>query len=1170
MPSAPTLTDEQAKALRTRDTSIALAAGAGCGKTFVLSERFLSHLEKDPEALHKVAELRQLIAITFTDAAAREMRRRIRQKCYDRSVNATTRAAQDDWHKLLRAIEAARVSTIHAFCASLLREHAVAAGLDPMFGVLEQGAADVLESEVLDDVLRARLSERDATTMTLAAAFGLSRLKEQLAELVKHRHDDAFRDWQSKSADELVSKWRDCHEHVALPAALEDLAALPEVPRILELLQSVTPPANKEKFIAARADLLELLPRLATGDLADTDLPEIRSAAMIQGICSAKDWPTAEMFAAYRDACKGFRDAFDKKSPKPFDPDAARAAAELGLQLLTLAADVAAEYERAKARAGKLDFDDLLARAHGLLTDAEHAALRKELSKDLQLLLVDEFQDTDRIQVELVEALCGEVEDGKLFFVGDMNQSIYRFRGAQPDVFRKLRSRIPELGRLPLTKNFRSQPAILNFVNALFVESLGKEEYQPLRPNRQQITPEPAIEFLWTITPDKRNRKIPGSVQEARTQEARRIARRLRELIDSETPIIADASASSGTRAVRPGDVAILFRALSDVALYETALREYGLDYYLVGGHAFYAQQEIFDVLNLLRSIASPADEISLAAVLRSPFFSLLDETLYWLADSAGSLNNGLFGNELPKELSTDERLKATAAAATLASLRERKDSLPITTLLQEALARTGYDAALLGEFLGERKLANLNKLLEQARTADSGNVLDLTGFIAQLAEFVAREPKEALAATLSESADVIRLMTIHQSKGLEFPLVILPDVDRKSDFRGPSAALDPDLGPVVAPPADDEIDNPSTTGIDLYRTIEKRADAEERKRLFYVATTRAADYLILSSSLAGYDPDELESDWTKLLAERFDIASTGEFRGTLPPGYETPHVRVTNTDPVTDFKPIGASRGADLVAIVQDARDLAASGGGVIPPDVGHLEPDATARVQYSVSRLSGKLVRPDSRELPWAPILDPEAVDPLTFGTMVHAALQRVPLAGKLAIAPLCEQLATERVLRNSGRAAEDATSMLEHFVASPRWEAITAAKTVHRELEFLLVWPPEATRTNTEPGSTGRYLQGYFDCIYQDAAGWHLIDYKTNDVTAAKVPRESARYEMQMLVYALALESALGEPPVELVLHFLRPGVEHKFPWNDDMRRRCVELVEEAMHEPSLSDM
>ena len=197
MTSTATLTDEQAKALYTRDTSIALAAGAGCGKTFVLSERFLSHLDRDSKLVQEAAQLHQLIAITFTDAAAREMRRRIRQKCYERSQTAPTKESQDAWLKLLRAIEAARVSTIHAFCASLLRQHAVDAGLDPSFGVLEQGAADVLVSEVIDDVLRARLAALDRTTMELAASSGLSKLKEQLRDLLKYRHDDGFHEWRN-------------------------------------------------------------------------------------------------------------------------------------------------------------------------------------------------------------------------------------------------------------------------------------------------------------------------------------------------------------------------------------------------------------------------------------------------------------------------------------------------------------------------------------------------------------------------------------------------------------------------------------------------------------------------------------------------------------------------------------------------------------------------------------------------------------------------------------------------------------------------------------------------------------------------------------------------------------------------------------------------------------
>jgi ATP-dependent helicase/nuclease subunit A len=1148
MASAPTLTDEQALALHTRDTSIALAAGAGCGKTFVLSERFLSHLDQDPSFIEHAAELHQLIAITFTDAAAREMRRRIRQKCYDRSQTAPTKESQDAWLKLLRAIEAARVSTIHSFCTSLLRQHAVEAGLDPTFGVLEQGAADVLESEVIDDVLRERLAALDATTMDLAAASGLSRLKDQLRELLKYRHADTFRQWRSTTPDELVAVWHDSYQNAVLPEMLAELGRSPAAATMLRLLASHA--ATKKSFVAARDALLDQLPRLAAGELGIDALAALRPSIGVQGICNAKDWPAQEVFDQYKQAAATLRGDLDKCLKLRFDPAAAQSAAELGLKLLDLAQVAAEHYERAKSTAGKLDFDDLLYHAKELLTGEEHAALRERLSKDLRLLLVDEFQDTDSLQVELVRALCGDVTDGKLFFVGDVFQSIYRFRGAEPEVFVNLRQQIPQPGQLPLTRNFRSQPAVLSFVNALFVKMLG-EGYQPLRPNRPQATAEPAIEFLWTITPDKR---ASGGKSDAREQEARRIARRLRQFLETEEPIIADAKADGGKRPLQLGDVAILFRALSDVALYETALRDYDLDYYLVGGHAFYAQQEIFDVLNLLRAVASGADEISLAGVLRSPFFSLADETLFWLVESAGSLNDGLFADEFPQELSTAERLKVVAAAETLRYLREHKDSLPITTLLDEALARTGYDAALLAEFLGERKLANLGKLLEQARSADSAGVLDLAGFISQLAEFVSREPKEALAATLSESANVIRLMTIHQAKGLEFPLVIVADVDRKADFRAPAAALDPRLGPVVKPP-DDRDAEPTSTGIDLYRALEKRAEAEERKRLFYVAATRAADYLILSSSLAGYDANELDSDWTKLLAERFDLA-TGEMRGTLPAGFAVPQVRVVSSDPEIELKPHGASRGPDLLQIVEEARDLAGSGRGLIPTDIGPIEPDATARRQFSVSRLSGRLIHPDAHDAEAVPAAEADAIDALALGTFVHAALARMDLRGTGEILPLCEQIASERVVKNAARSLTLAAEMLTRFRDSQRCQAIAAAKAIHRELEFLLAWPPGVN------GAAGRYLQGFFDCVYQDArGGWHLVDYKTNDVTAAEVPAIAERYEMQMLLYALALERALGTPPVEIALHFLKPRVEHIFTWDDEARKRCITLVDEA---------
>jgi ATP-dependent helicase/nuclease subunit A len=929
-----------------------------------------------------------------------------------------------------------------------------------------------------------------------------------------------------------------------------EIAAEAPIGRIVELLRSVDPPREKPAFVEAKAELLKLLPRLAVGQATEQQVQTMRQLAGVQRICTAKDWPDKSDFDAYKTACKKMRDVIDKRLPQPFDPVAARRVAALGLSLLHLADEVARRYEGEKAARGKLDFDDQLALAYKLLT--EHAAVRERLSNGLELLLVDEFQDTDKLQVDLIKVLCGEaVHAGKLFFVGDFKQSIYRFRRAEPENFLNLQSSVPESGRLRLTENFRSQPAILHFVNALFCDAF--EDYEPLQAHRKQATAEPCVEFLWNLAPDKKgNHK--GAAERARRQEARWIARRLRQMINGKEELIVD-KVSGRPRPVQLGDVAILFRALSDVQYYEEALRECGLDYYLVGGHAFYSQQEIYDVLNLLRAVATPADEISLAGVLRSPFFSLADETLFWLVESAGSLNAGLHLDSLPHELSSEERAKAAAAAETIAYLRRIKDAVPIATLLVEAMSRTGYDAALLAEFLGERKLANLHKLLEQARAADRGGELDLDGFIAQLAQFTAEEPKEALAATAAESADVVRLMTIHYAKGLEFPLVVLPDLDRPPQFPRPPAALHPELGPLV-PAANDE-EKHSTTGMDLFRAIERREEGGERKRLLYVACTRAADYLILSSSLAAYD--ELKGDWMQLLAERFDL-ETGQLKGAIPKGYGKPRVRATLAEPATDSKSTGKSRGADVVRVLEEAHAMAERGEGVAPREAVPVPVDRSARQQFSVSRLTGRLVRYDPTDLATASEGAEDAaalVDPRGLGRLVHAVLERVDFRGENPIDTWCEQLASEHVLENAEEAAALAREMIARFAASSRWRELADATAVHPEVEFLLPWPPGGD------DNSGRYLQGYIDCLYQDRAGsWHLLDYKTNSVTAAQCPGEAGQYEMQMGVYAIAAEQALGEPPVELVLHFLRPGAEHAFAWHDAARSKTIQLVNDAI--------
>jgi ATP-dependent helicase/nuclease subunit A len=1158
------LTLEQSNAVSRRDVSVALSAGAGCGKTHVLTERFLSHI--DPTT-GEAARLGQLIAITFTDAAAREMRSRIRKACYDRLQSpGLSELQQNEWLRLLRELDTARVSTIHAFCTSLLRAHAAEAGLDPTFDVLEQGEADVLRLNVMDDVLRNRLDQRDDDTLDLAATFTLARLKDQLATLIGRRHEPAFANWLAETdddfavnTDEMIAAWKWSHDSEAFQNCVREIAAGAPIDEIVEMLGGVEP--EKPQFRDAKAELLDLLPKLKSGNIGLAEIERISKFARVRSLqgpyfCTAKDWGNSkEVCQRYGKLCESLRKCIDESNILPWNEAAAREAAELGLKLLRLANAVVAEYQHRKSARGKLDFDDQLALAHRLLADPKNMALRKELSADLQLLLVDEFQDTDPLQIELVKLICGEgFDQGRLFFVGDFKQSIYRFRGAQPPEFLRLRGEVPPAGQLPLTINFRSQPGILNFVNSLFRDEFS--EYERLRPHRDSAADQPAVEFLWTITPDK-NSGSRGAREAARRKEAERIARRLCDLLDpeNEATLILDKETGEPRR-VKPGDIAILFRALSDVRVCEEALRDEGLDYYLVGGHAFYAQQEIYDVLNLLRAVASNADEVSLAGVLRSPFFSLADETLFWLVESAGSLNAGLFAENLPTQLSNEEHAKVQAAAATIAHLRSIKDRVPIAALLNDALNRTGYDATLVSEFLGERKLANLQKLVEQARAAD-GAELDLNGFIVELTEFITRPPQEPLASTCQETAEVIRLMTIHRAKGLEFPVVVVPDLDRAPNFKGPIAALDMQLGPLVQPPLEGD-DEKFETGMSLFIAREKVHELEERKRLLYVACTRAADYLILSSSLQSLD--EPASDWMELIARRFNLA-TGEFLATLPKDYEAPAVFVGD-EPEPNGAQNRRTRGPDLLKVLEQAHHLAEEGQGVVPRGVEVIRVNADARRQFSFSRLTGQIIRGDSppsiSPLVGGPLTEATpTVDPRGLGTLVHDLLARVNLSDPASIAEWAEHLAPGHIFQDAEEASRAAADLVTRFAASKRGRAIANSESAQHEVEFILAWPGDTAANN------GSYLRGYIDCLYVNSDGQLiLVDYKTDNIPPEAVPRAAERYVMQLYVYAMAAERALGEPPAKLVLHFLRPGTEHTFEWNDVARRKATEMVNDAI--------
>ena len=907
--SGPRLTAEQERPLLVRGASVALSAGAGCGKTTVLTARFLRALE-GPDRI----SLRSIVAVTFTEKAARELRQRIRAVCRERLRNATDEDAPR-WRAIARGLEAAPVSTFHEYCSGLLKRHAEQAGVDPEFTVLD----DTLKRPILDDALSRAVrrwnAEQNEDLIALGIEFGLARLRDALATLATRRDADELADWTDTTPEDVFSRWRAVWEAATRPELLRrfvmDSAA---VGRLLEENET-----NHSVMRTRRIDVLDALQRVETATDAVAFLELIQTDAKVQGGGNAKSWPSPEVYAGIRDGFSALRKAAGSVLERlRIDEPTSLRGADLGRRLARLAIDVRRGFNADKHARGSLDFDDLLVKTRDLLRS--HPEVLSEASgPPVKLVLVDEFQDTDPVQSEVLRRLGGAAfTSGGVFVVGDFKQSIYRFRGAQPEIFKQLRAELPEAGRLVLSENFRSAPGILSFVNALFAEAFP--------PDRPRLVPGPnarsaagrAVEFLWAEDApidEEPTRKKP-SADERRETEALWIARVIRARLD-EGWLIVDPR-SKQVRRAGAGDVALLFRALTNLAPYEQALEAEGLDYHVVGGSTFYSQQEVQDLVNVLSIIEDPLDEVSLAGALRGPFFGLSDEGLFWLS---GVEQRGLWeaieNLEDVAQLSPADRRNAARAARLLERWRGLKDNIPIAALLNTVLDESGFEAALLGERLGDRKRANARKFVRLARRFDAAGTYSLGHFVDKLKRDLREPPREGEAATTDEQGDSVRLMSIHQAKGLEFPIVFVPDLNRKRGGSHDAVTFDPALGPLVRPSATPDPDGEGTEpqkarslGWTIFEEREKAEDEAEALRLFYVAVTRARDRLVLS---AGVGPDaKPDAAALKLLGERFD-RGTGGCTAVLPKDWEVPDIGVIRECPPATQPPRGRRRRPNL-----------------------------------------------------------------------------------------------------------------------------------------------------------------------------------------------------------------------------------------------------------------
>lgn len=825
----PPLTDEQRRAVEARAGAWLLSANAGSGKTAVMAERFVAAVLVDG------VEVERILALTFTEKAAGELRDRIRGRLIAEGAGEHARAAESAW-----------IGTIHGFCARILRAHPLPAGLDPRFEVLDEAAAGRLRGVAWDAAVADWLREGGSEALDVAAAHRLERLRP----VVLAAHDELRS--RGATAPELPLP--------ALPAPL-DLGPLHEA---AEAAFAVLAPAYEERRGKQLAERLDVLGRcramLSAERGGDLRLAELDALVLKGGSAAALKHEAVERYNAVLADCRqSVLDAIGHAQLRALAP---------------LLARFAERWARLKRERSAVDFEDLELGVRDLLV--ARSDVRERWSERFELLMVDEFQDTNPLQMELLAAL--EREGGNLFAVGDEKQSIYGFRHADVRVMRRRRAALGPERTLALRRNFRSREELLDVVNVAFAAEWG-ERYQPLLAGRRApirdgedlrlFDPDggssaadaeaaspagaPPVELLVVDERDWADDALELAGLDApapRRAEAHAVARRVRELIDAGR---------------RPRDVVVLVRATASLRVFEQALEQRGLPTYVVGGRGYWSLEQVRDGIAYLAALENPLDEAALLGVLASPLVGLGTDGLILATEAARASNDGGRGGlwaELRRtfvdarepngdwiaELPLEERDRLAAFCRFFAAERAQAARYPIATLLERGIRRTGYDRALLDRPGGDRQLANLRKLIRLARAFEAAEERDLRAFVehARAQQAALAQAREGDAPLESEDLDAVRLMTIHRAKGLEFPVVVIGDLGRRGQADRGALLVGEDgrVGLRVT-----TLERESGPSLDYEALADAAAtdDDEEERRLFYVALTRAEEQLILS-----------------------------------------------------------------------------------------------------------------------------------------------------------------------------------------------------------------------------------------------------------------------------------------------------------------------------------
>ena len=1084
-----TLTPQQEAVVADRNADILVSAGAGSGKTRVLVERYV--------ALLADCRIPQIAAVTFTDAAATEMRERVRREVRSRPELA----------KHLSDMDQAMIGTIHSLCLQILREHPVAAGAIAAARILPDDEAEYERIGAALDALEHAAQSDDGRALAIRE-LGVFSSSEQLPQMIERRDEvtAAFGKLGGETVDDWTRRIRSLLE-AELRTALEP--ERPELERLVAGLRqahAAAVPSDKlaqriEEVLGALPDPLpedpgELVAALATGR------PLIKLNAG-----SKKNWDDLDGVKA---DLKAIREAASRMEEvprwQPFETEALQVTAALK----RLFDDACVRYRGRKRDLSGCDYLDLELETIRLLE--HHPEIAAGYRGSLRHVMVDEAQDLNETQVRLLRLLtrAGAASpapgaEPHRFLVGDAKQSIYRFRGSDVAHFSRYQEQIGRAGGSvrALTQSFRTHDDLVEVCNALFDRVFADGAGAGAVRMRRMSGRGPAA---WTgphvgVIPvaGKASGGAGGDDADRRRVEADAVAREIAALLSTRAPVW-DADAGR-MRAASPRDVAILMRRLANVHVFEQALESHGVPYVTPAGAGFFTRQEVRDLTNLLAWLAEPDDHIALVGALRSPLFMIDDRTL--LACHAADRSWLRVLAEPPGDVSGDARQRCAHAAAVLRELSEAVALEPPDAIVERALALTGFEAAWAPVRGGEQALANIRKLVAILRTLGGRSIDESVAYLHRRRDELA--DREGLAVV--DRSDAVRLLTVHGAKGLEFPIVFVPEAHiRPPEGFGVVRWRPADGIAVTLSPAGEADERRRRPGLfQLLRQLDRGEEDAEYRRLLYVAATRAADRLYLSG-----DEEAREGSWMALCQETLRDMDPGlvEIRPQVP---------------------------VDLDAIVRSGPPAEVA----VPPASGERTVAAPLVERPAVIPLRSSTPVTSLRAPPKRITLRGHGDGlALVRGNLAHEALRVwFTTRDRPGLTPLLARLHPTADGPAARRALAEVDEMLDRFDRTELAQILRQPGTrAHFELPFGWYWD-------------GAPVHGTIDLAYEHAGRWHLVDFKTDDVPRGRLKQVAAPYLGQLALYAGALQQASGHPPVAS-LYFLRPGAGY-FPAPDELR-------------------